>query len=208
MQGTRSIDTPRRRLSASERREALLDASRPLFATRGYESTSIGEIAAAASVTKPVVYDHFPSKQALYIALVEREAESISSALTASFDPTAPLDERLRTLALAAIGYARRHPDSSLLLLKTPTGDASIRAAHERLHSGGRAAIAAAILADPVFEAAPGLSRQASAELLGDLHNAVLERLVHWALEHPGTTSKALAEVFVDVLWRGLNSYS
>jgi hypothetical protein len=69
----------------------------------------------------------------------------------------------------------------------------------------GRAAIATAILADPVFKAARGLSRKASAELLGDLQNAVLERLVHWALNHPGTTSKALAGVFVDALWRGLD---
>ncbi len=206
MQASRPTQTPRRRLTAPERREAILDAALEVFGARGYETASMSEVAAAGGITKPVLYDHFTSKQGLYVALVDREAASLSAALTASFDPAASLEERLRTLASTAIGYARRNPESSRLLFRAPAGDAVVRDAHARFRAGARASTADAILADPAFEAAPGLSRRASAELIGDLHVAVLERLVRWAVEHPRNSASALSEVFVDVLWRGLAS--
>jgi AcrR family transcriptional regulator len=184
----------------------ILDAALSLFAVGGYERTSLDSVAAAAGVTKPVLYDHFSSKQALFVALLEREVASMSRELIASIDPSAPLEARLRSLALAAIRHARRQPAASRLLFTDPSGDSEIRAAHTRAQAAARKAFAAGILADPVFEASPGLSRKASAELLGDLQNAVLQRLVRWAIDNPRTPAKTLAEVFVDVLWNGLSS--
>jgi AcrR family transcriptional regulator len=197
---------PRRRLTAAKRREAILDAALPLFADCGFETTSVNEIATAAGVAKPVLYDHFGSKQELYVALAEREAAAMFAALADTFDPEAPLQVRLRALSMSAIGFARRHPDSGRLLYRVPTGDAEVCSAHERLRARARETIAAAILADPLFEASPGLERSASAQLLGDLHGALIERLVHWALEHPQDSSDALSQVFVDVLWKGIGA--
>jgi AcrR family transcriptional regulator len=206
MQESRQAHSPGRRLSAPERREAILDAALQVFGARGYETASMSEVAAAGGISKPVLYDHFASKRDLYVALVDRESASLSAALTASLDPAASLDERLRTLASTAIDHARRNPESSRLLSSTPAGDAAVRDAHARFRADAQATTADAILADPVFEAAPGLSRRASAELIGDLQVAVLERLVRWALEHPRNSASALSEVFVDVLWKGLSS--
>lgn len=194
------------RLPAAARRQVILDAALSLFAADGYERTSLDRVAAAAGVTKPVLYDHFASKRALFVALLEREVASMSRGLIGSVDPSAPLEERLRSLALAAIRHARRHPAASRLLFTDPSGDPKIRSVHARAQAGARETFAAGILADPVFEASPGLSRKASAELLGDLQNAVLQRLVRWALDNPKTPAKTLAEVFVDVLWNGLSS--
>jgi AcrR family transcriptional regulator len=198
------ISPSRPRLPAPQRREAILDAALGLFAPRGYEAASIGEIAAAAGVTRPVLYDHFGSKQDLYVSLVEREATRMMGALTSRHDPNAPLEERLRTLAAGAVGFARRNPNSSQLLFQTPVGNQTVRVAHEEVRALSHQAIATAILADPAFEALRGLSRKASADLLADLHGAVLERLVRWAIDHPGVSTSSLSEVFVAVLWKGL----
>jgi AcrR family transcriptional regulator len=188
------------RLTAAERRAAILDAALDLFSAAGYETTSTTQITAAAGVTKPVLYDHFDSKQALYVDLVDREAARMSTALTSSFDPTASLEERLRALASSAVAFARGNLASVQLLLQEPHGDPVVLAPHRRAREAGRRAFAAAILADPLFDATPGLSRRASAELLGDLQSAVLERLVRWAAEKPRAPAGALVEVFVELL--------
>src|ERR1700753_2126537 len=74
------------RMTGTERREQLLDVGRALFAERGFEATSIEEIAARAGVSKPVVYEHIGGKEGLYAVVVDREIQSltqrISSALT------------------------------------------------------------------------------------------------------------------------------
>src|ERR1041384_4457834 len=57
---------PRVRMTGQERREQLLDVGRALFAERGYEATSIEEIAERAKISKPIVYEHFGGKQGLY----------------------------------------------------------------------------------------------------------------------------------------------
>ena len=156
-------------------------------------------------MTKPVLYEHFGSKQELYRSLVEREATRLAQAVLARFDGGEPLEARLRTLAAEAVGFAREHPDSARLLLQLPLGDAGVMTAHERARGQAHRLIAAAILEDPLFRPSPGLSKEASATLLAELQTAVLERLVAWAIEHPEIGGDHLAEVFVDVLWKGLS---
>ena len=62
------------RLPAADRRESILVAAAERFAARGYDATTLDEIAAAAGVTKPILYRHFGSKQDLYLALLARHA--------------------------------------------------------------------------------------------------------------------------------------
>src|SRR3954451_3898757 len=205
MSDSRERASKQRRLSAMERRIVLLDAALPLFANRGYEATSVSDLAAAAGVTKPVLYEHFGSKQELYVALVGREASRISDAILARFDIKEPLEARLRSLGLEAVGFARGQPDAVRLLLQLPVGDTEVLAAHERARTGARRLVAAGILADPLFHPSPGMSREIAAALLADLHTAVLERLVNWAIEHPEIPADVLGQIFLDVLWDGLS---
>lgn len=58
------------RLPAEQRRRQLLDVACVEFAARGFHATSMDDIAAAAGVTKPVLYQHFPSKRALFVELL------------------------------------------------------------------------------------------------------------------------------------------
>ena len=60
-------------MTSAERREQLINIARGLFAQRGYEATSVEEIAARAEVSKPVVYEHFGGKEGLYAVVVDRD---------------------------------------------------------------------------------------------------------------------------------------
>src|SRR5436309_2373581 len=69
----------RLRLAASARRAQLVDVGRKVFAERGYEATSVEEIAERAGISKPIVYEHFGGKEGLYAVIVDREIEQIVS---------------------------------------------------------------------------------------------------------------------------------
>ena len=66
------------RLSADARREQILDVAINVFGRAGYYGASMNDIADAAGVTKPVLYQHFDSKGELYSALLGDEIESAS----------------------------------------------------------------------------------------------------------------------------------
>jgi AcrR family transcriptional regulator len=70
-----------RRLTAEQRRQQLVDVALELFARRGYRATTMDDIADAAGVTKPLVYQHFSSKRALYLELVNSIAQELLIAI-------------------------------------------------------------------------------------------------------------------------------
>jgi AcrR family transcriptional regulator len=72
-----ALQAPSRRLTAEQRREQLFAVALELFAHRGYRSTTMDDIAEAAGVTKPLVYQHFSSKRALYLELVDSIAQEL-----------------------------------------------------------------------------------------------------------------------------------
>jgi TetR/AcrR family transcriptional regulator len=66
------------RMNAGDRRRQLLDAALELFSRKGFGGTTTKEIAAAAGVTEAIIFRHFPSKQALYTAVLDSRAEDCS----------------------------------------------------------------------------------------------------------------------------------
>jgi AcrR family transcriptional regulator len=70
------------RLPAQARREQILDVAVQVFARNGFHGTSMNHVAEAAGVTKPVLYQHFDSKQALYLALIGEVGRRLLLAIT------------------------------------------------------------------------------------------------------------------------------
>lgn len=79
--GDTAAGAPGRRLSAPERREQLFGVALRLFAERGYRATTMDDVAEAAGVTKPLVYQHFSSKRALYLELADSVAHELVAAI-------------------------------------------------------------------------------------------------------------------------------
>ena len=80
----------RSRMTAAERREQLIGTARGLFAQRGFDGTSVEEVAARAGVSKPVVYEHFGGKEGLYAVVVDREVRSLLTLMRGGADRRAP----------------------------------------------------------------------------------------------------------------------
>ena len=70
------------RLPRRERRAQLLDAAREVFVAQGYHAAAMDDIAEAAGVSKPVLYQHFPGKLELYLALLDESSASLVSTLS------------------------------------------------------------------------------------------------------------------------------
>src|SRR3712207_1025596 len=109
---------PKRRLSAEARRERIAEVAMEVFADKGYEGTSIGEIARAADITRPVVYDHFRDKKELYLWLLERERNRAVEHVTARLKADAPTDVRIWRTIDAFFNYAEEHPFAWRMLFR------------------------------------------------------------------------------------------
>jgi AcrR family transcriptional regulator len=105
-------------MTGKERREQLLDIGRRLFAEKGFEGTSVEEIASHAQVSKPVVYEHFGGKEGLYAVVVDREIRALLDAITASLSTAAHPRVLLEQAALALLGYIETSTDGFRILVR------------------------------------------------------------------------------------------
>ncbi|MBB5870450.1 AcrR family transcriptional regulator [Allocatelliglobosispora scoriae] len=92
------------RMSSAQRREQLISVGKQLFAERGFDATSIEEIAARAKVSKPVVYEHFGGKEGLYAVVVDREVNALLNRIATALTAGHPRD-LLEQAALALLDY-------------------------------------------------------------------------------------------------------
>jgi AcrR family transcriptional regulator len=105
------------KLTAAARRAQLIEIGRGIFAQRGYEATSVEEIAERAKVSKPIVYEHFGGKEGLYAVVVDREVELIVSRIVEAISSGSPR-ERLERAALAFLTYVKERPDGFAVLVR------------------------------------------------------------------------------------------
>ena len=105
------------RLTAAARRAQLIEVGRAVFAERGYEATSVEEIAERAKISKPIVYDHFGGKEGLYAVVVDREVEQIVGRIVEAITAGSPR-ERLEQAALAYLTYVQERPEGFAVLLR------------------------------------------------------------------------------------------
>ncbi|AXI79151.1 TetR/AcrR family transcriptional regulator [Peterkaempfera bronchialis] len=105
------------RMTGKQRREQLLDIGRTLFAERGYDGTSVEEIAAKAGVSKPVVYEHFGGKEGLYAVVVDREMQLLLDMVTGALTGGHPR-VLLEEAAFALLDYIETSTDGFRILVR------------------------------------------------------------------------------------------
>lgn len=114
------------RMTGKQRREQLIDVGRKLFADKGFEGTTVEEIAAKANVSKPVVYEHFGGKEGLYAVVVDREIAALLTLVTGAL--TADLNSRqtLERAAMALLDYIESSTDGFRILVRdSPPGQST-----------------------------------------------------------------------------------
>ncbi|HEU0317828.1 MAG TPA: TetR/AcrR family transcriptional regulator [Solirubrobacteraceae bacterium] len=182
------------RLPAAERRATIERAAEQLFAERGYAGARIEDIVEAAGVTKPVLYRHFASKQALHRALLERHRAALAEAALDEYLAGGPLEERLPAMLDAWFGYVERHPYAWRMLLRETTGDPELGALHRDLQARQRAADAALLR-----ETLPHLTDE-QIEPLAEVVRCSLTGLALWWLDHPEIERPILVATMLDVV--------
>jgi AcrR family transcriptional regulator len=105
----------KKRLSASERRAQLIEVGRKVFAERGYEATSVEELAAQARISKPILYEHFGGKEGLYAVVVDREIEAVVSTISAAIATGSPR-QRAEQAVIAFLSYVQDQPEGFAVL--------------------------------------------------------------------------------------------
>jgi AcrR family transcriptional regulator len=104
-------------MTSAARREQLLEVGRSLFAERGFEATSVEEIAAKAGVSKPVVYEHFGGKEGLYAVIVDREMQKLLGMVEGALTEDHPR-RLLEQAALALLTYIEQDTDGFRILVR------------------------------------------------------------------------------------------
>jgi len=104
-------------MTSAARREQLLQVGRSSFAERGFEATSVEEIAAKAGVSKPVVYEHFGGKEGLYAVIVDREMQKLLGMVDGALTEDHPR-RLLEQAALALLTYIEQDTDGFRILVR------------------------------------------------------------------------------------------
>ncbi|WP_040595229.1 TetR/AcrR family transcriptional regulator [Timonella senegalensis] len=105
-------------MTAHERREQLIAISRELFAEKGFDGTAVEEIAARASVSKPVVYEHFGGKEGIYAVVVDREIQYLTGALTTALNKGGHPKMIVERMAFALLDYIESNEDGFRVLVR------------------------------------------------------------------------------------------
>ncbi|WP_182380326.1 TetR/AcrR family transcriptional regulator [Nocardioides sp. WS12] len=195
--------TVRRRLTAPARRQRIEAAAVEVFADRGYDASSVGEIATAAGVSRTVLYDHFKSKRELYVQVLDSQNAAMLAEVGAGITGEGAGSDRLRSTVTAYLSFARQRPAARRLLVDPiPTGDADL----DQVISAYRTARAQAV----AMMLAPDLAR--SGVLAGSTESAVVVELLitgvdgvaRWWQDHPVATLDEVTDIASRLLWNGL----
>lgn len=105
-------------MTAGQRREQLLAVARALFAEKGFDATSVEEIAARAQVSKPVVYEHFGGKEGIYAVIVDREVQALLHELTSKLTRGGHPKVTVQATAMALLDYIETNTDGFRILVR------------------------------------------------------------------------------------------
>jgi AcrR family transcriptional regulator len=189
----------RKRLSAAERRAKILAAAVRAFAAEGYDDTAMDRIAARAQVSKPVLYDHFPSKLALFLAVLESIRDGLLARGKAIVETDSDPQEKLRRGVDAFLQFVEREPDAARVLLTIPRGDPGAAKVSRAVQAGASAGIAR-LLVSFMPGSAPWRLQAATEFLKAGLH-----AIGEWWLENPGPTREELVDVVMRIVWLGFH---
>src|ERR1700749_2269564 len=109
------------RLPRSARRKQLLAAAQQIFVAHGYHAAAMDDIAERAGVSKPVLYQHFPGKLELYLALLDTQAELLAKAVNDALAATEDNRQRIHGVLSAYFGFVDRdgHDGAFRLIFET-----------------------------------------------------------------------------------------
>jgi AcrR family transcriptional regulator len=192
------------RLPRVQRREQVLAAAQEVFVASGYHAASMDEIADRAGVSKPVLYQHFPGKLELYLALLDAHLADLVSRVRDALASTADNHERVAASVSAYFDFVAAQGDTPsgayrLVFESDLRNDPLVRERVERNLADCAEAITDAIAADT------GVRRE-EARLLSVGLTGIAEVAARWWLvSHREVPRERAVELLVGLAWRGIS---
>jgi AcrR family transcriptional regulator len=191
---------PRARMTGPERREQLILVGRKLFAEKGFEATSVEEIASKGNVSKPVVYEHFGGKEGLYAVIVDREIQALLGGINAALDEGEGARLLLEHATLALLDYIEADPDGFRILVRdSPPGQST----------GSFASVLGDVATQVEHLLAAAFKQRGLDPKSAPIHAQMLVGMValtgQWWLEQRKFKKDQVAAHLVNMAWNGLS---
>jgi AcrR family transcriptional regulator len=185
------------RLRSTERRALILGAAGFLFGARGFDGTRLDDVATAAGVTKPILYRHFADKRALYLALLERHRDDLST-FAGAIPAIGTVDERVRAVLEVWVAYVSEHAYAWRMLFRDTGGGPEVQAFRAEVHDEARS-----VLVGMIGLLSERELPEAELEPLAELMSMGMAHLVLWSTDHPEVSTETIVDAMTRV-WVGL----
>ncbi|MFI0486931.1 TetR/AcrR family transcriptional regulator [Actinomadura sp. 9N215] len=206
----------RRRMPQARRREQLLRVALAEFGGRGYHLTQMEHVAAAAQVSKALLYQHFTSKEELFTEVTEAIVAELTGRLNAAVLAAHGSADGIRAMIRVLFDYATEEPDAWALVVRhldkpldEPLDRSGAGLGLRELRDRLGAAFADLLLrrrrADPKLSRAALEVNERRARLLVPLMYGSMLSMVSWWLEHPDTPRERAEQMAVEFIWLGLD---
>jgi TetR/AcrR family transcriptional regulator, cholesterol catabolism regulator len=188
--------------SADGRAGQLLEIACRLFATRGYEGTSLRDIAEEAQITKAALYYHFPNKEALYQQILVENLETLISRARDAIEHAGSATDKVRRLMLASADVYAEAPHAWLAGSNAfwsgmaPANRAAMVKRRDRYERLLRACIADGV--------ATGEFRRVDPAIAGRLLLSALNQLTRWHSPGGKLTAREVIEQYLEIILQGL----
>lgn len=194
------------RLPRSARRTQLLGAALEVFVAQGYHAAAMDDIAERAGVSKPVLYQHFPGKLELYLALLDQSCDQIIAKCSHALESTEDNKQRVSATMRAFYGYVASAEGAFRLVFESDlTNEPAVRARVDQVTSRCAELIAPLIRDDTGL---PGEhSRLLAVALVGMAQVSARFWLDEQMAEGAGIDQRSAAELVAGLAWRGIGGY-
>jgi AcrR family transcriptional regulator len=197
--------SPKPRLRGHQRRDLIVEAALREFAEHGYESASMGRIAAAAGVSRSVLYDHFPSKHALFVEVLSGQHDVLLGHLSEPIASQGPMRGRIRGTFDAFFAFAEERPLAFRLLFPhRPPLDPAVAAEYRRRRELSNRLLSELLVADARRAGIDTGSAVGRAVFV--MHQEALQGAARWWQSHPGVSREDLVDAAMTALWTGLGA--
>lgn len=190
------------RLPRSARRAQLLEAAQAAFVENGYHAAAMDDIAERAGVSKPVLYQHFPGKLELYLALLDSHTDILEGLVRDALASTTDNKERVYAAIAAYFDFVSRDGAAFRLIFESDlTNESAVR---NRLDTIGL--ICAEAVAEVIAEDTD--MPEAEASLLGMALTGLAQVSArHWLAQGPAIPQGEAARLVGTLAWRGLGYF-
>jgi len=185
------------------RRDAILEEAMRVFSSKGYAAASLGEIAAAAGITRSSMYEYFPSKKALFLEVLSRQTAAAIAYVEPKVTAAGSGETRMRTAVAAYFEYAVDNPAAWRLLFdRSREGDPEVQRLRWEVRSASVEVIKRLLRAD--FEQAGIDADTLAGPVIVELAVSALDGATRWRERHPETPVDELVGAVIRMLLTGL----